>query len=160
MLLYGNELSGHSYKVRLWLLLTGIAHEYRRVDLDVPLAERLPEFVAASRYGEVPVLVDEGLNHCQSNAILMHLARKTLRFAGASQEWPRVVEWLCWEMNRIGFSVPNLRHSRRWERAPAGVEAWLERRALRDLQTLDGALASSTFLLASGPTIADLSCCA
>ena len=31
MLLYGNAASGHSYKVRLYLLLAGIEHEYRPI---------------------------------------------------------------------------------------------------------------------------------
>jgi glutathione S-transferase len=161
MLLYGNLYSGHAYKVRLLLRLNRIPHDYRQVDLDVPLAERGAEFLAASRYGEVPVLVDdEGAAHCQSNAILTWLAGTFGLHAGEPGHWPRIVEWLCWEMNRIGFSVPNLRHIRRWGPAEPEVERWLEERALRDLETLDTTLAHAEWLVGTCPTIADLSCSA
>lgn len=43
MLLYGSTDSGHSYKVRSFLLLCDLAHEYRWVDLDKPRPERLAE---------------------------------------------------------------------------------------------------------------------
>lgn len=160
MLLYGNSASGHSYKVRLYLLLAGIEHEYRNIDLDVPRDARPADFVAASRYGEVPALVCDGTSFCQSNAILIYLAQRFRRFQGQAQEWHLVLEWLSWETNRIGFSVPNLRHARRWEPQAPGVLGYLADRARVDLATLDRFLAQSEFLLSSGMSIADLSCAA
>lgn len=160
MLLYGSTDSGHSFKVRSFLLLAGIAHEYRWIDLAMPRAQRPAPFVAASKFGEVPVLVDEGRAMCQSNAILIQLAQKTGRFAGLPSEWPSVLEWLSWETNRIGFSVPNLRFALLWAPQPPEVLAYLRARALADLATLDALLADSEFLLQSGPSVADLSCSA
>lgn len=160
MLLFGNAASGHSYKVRLYLLLAGIEHEYRPIDLDIPRDARPADFVAASRYGEVPVLVCDGTSFCQSNAILIFLAQRFGRFQGHAQEWHRILEWLSWETNRIGFSVPNLRHARRWEPQPPQVLEYLAERARADLATLDRLLADGEFLLASGISIADLSCAA
>ena len=160
MLLYGSTGSGHSYKVRSFLLLADLAHEYRWVDLRQPRAERTPEFVAASKFGEVPVLVDGGRSLCQSNAILMHLAQKTRHFAGRPSEWQAVLEWLSWETNRVGFSVPNLRFSLRWVPQPPDVLTYLKQRAEADLSTLNHFLSGSEFLLPSGPTVADLSCSA
>ncbi len=159
-LLYGSTDSGHSYKVRLFLLLAGLAHDYRWVDLDLPREQRGPDFVAASKFGEVPVLVDDGRALCQSNAILIHLARKTGHFSGLESEWPSVLEWLSWEANRIGFSVPNLRFALNWVRQPPEVLDYLRGRAEADLRTLDAFLASSRFLLPSGPSVADISCSA
>jgi glutathione S-transferase len=156
--LYGAAGSGHSYKVRLLLLLSRTPHIYQPIALDVPSAERPAAFVAASRFGEVPVLIDDGVALCQSNAILQHMAERTGAFAGARDERHTVLEWLFWETNRIGFSVPNLRFARRWARQPAEVLAYLRARALADLQTLDEALAHTEFLLPSGPTIADIAC--
>lgn len=158
MLLYGSTGSGHSYKIRLFLLLAGIDHDYRWIDLGLPRQERPADFVAASKFGEVPVLVDGDKNLCQSNAILIHLVQRTGRFAGTADEWSSVLEWLSWETNRIGFSVPNLRFARRWVRQPDDVMIYLQDRALADLTTLDRFLSRSEFLLPSGPTIADLSC--
>lgn len=161
LLLYGAQGSGHSYKVRSLLLLSATAHRYQSITLDTPRAERPGAFVAASRFGEVPVLVDEdGRAHCQSNAILIHLAQRTSRFCGAAAEWSTVVQWLFWESNRIGFSVPNLRFALRWAPQPADVLAYLRARAMADLATLDETLARTAFLLPSGPTIADLACSA
>jgi glutathione S-transferase len=160
LLLYGSTDSGHSYKVRLFLLLAGLAHDYRWVDLDVPRDLRGRDFVAASKFGEVPVLVDEGRALCQSNAILIHLARKTGRFAGLASEWSSVLEWLSWEANRIGFSVPNLRFALNWVKQPPDVLNYLRARAEADLRLLDAFLASSRFLLPSGLTVADISCSA
>ncbi|MFM9923753.1 glutathione S-transferase family protein [Variovorax sp. H27-G14] len=160
LLLYGSAGSGHSYKVRSFLLLAGIAHACEWVDLGLARTARPSAFIAASKFGEVPVLVDSGTAYCQSNAILMHLALRDNAFAGEKSEWPTVVEWLSWEANRVGFSIPNLRHSMLWARQPSEVVAYLRERAIADLSTLDGALRSTEFLLPSGPTIADLSCSA
>lgn len=160
LLLYGAAGSGHSYKVRSLLLLTATPHRYQPIALDTPRAERPADFVAASHFGEVPVLVDGGTAYCQSNAILLHLAQRTRAFCGAAAEGSAILEWLFWETNRIGFSVPNLRFARHWAPQPSAVMAYLRDRALADLQTLDAALARSEFLLPSGPTIADLACSA
>jgi glutathione S-transferase len=166
-LLYGSTDSGHSYKVRLFLLLAGVPHRYEWVDLGTPRPQRPAAFRVASRFGEVPVWVDaEGRSLCQSNAILVQLARQTGRLAGAPRQWPQVTEWLGWEANRIGFSLPNLRVARHWAPQPPDVDAWLLRRTLADLAVLDVALDSAaanggTWLLpGDGPTIADLSCAA
>lgn len=160
MRLYGSTNSGHSYKVRSFLLLAGVAHDYHWVDLNKPRTERCAEFVATSKFGEVPVLIDEGRTLCQSNAILMYLAQKTQQYAGHPNEWQAVLEWLSWETNRIGFSVPNLRYSLLWAKQPSDVLAYLRNRAVSDLKALDTFLSSSEYLLPSGPTIADISCSA
>ena len=57
-ILYGNRESGHSYKVKLAMTLLGYPHEYRAVDLDLPLERRPADFRAVSLFGEVPVLVE------------------------------------------------------------------------------------------------------
>lgn len=162
MRLFGSTDSGHSYKVRSFLLLNGIAHDYQWVDLALAPTQRHADFAAASRYGEVPALLDDGQALCQSNAILIHLAQRHNALRGAPGEWQRVLEWLSWEANRIGFSVPNLRYKLLWA-APAPAPAvldYLNARALADLATLEQTLAGSAFLLASGPSIADISCSA
>src|SRR3989344_3463699 len=143
LLLYGAAGSGHSYKVRSLLLLTATPHRYQPIALDTPQAECPADFVAASHFGEVPVLVDGGSAYCQSNAILLHLAQRTRAFCGAAAEGSAILEWLFWETNRIGFSL-----------------TYLRARAIADLATLNETLASSEFLVPSGPSIADLACSA
>ncbi len=107
-ILYGNRESGHCYKVKLALVFAELLHEYREVDLDVPFAERHEDFRAVSRFGEVPVFVDGNMALAQSNAILLYIAERSGKLGG---ELPheQLTEWLFWEANRIGFSIPNLR---------------------------------------------------
>ena len=159
IILFGNRLSGHSYKIRLALLLGGIPHQYRQVSLSTPRAERDADFRAASRWDEVPALVVDGVAMVQSNAILQWLAESRGVLAGAPDEQQSIREWLSWESNRIGFSLPNLRYSRQFSHAGEAVEAWLEQRCRDDLAVLDTHLATQDYLVASGLTVADLSAC-
>jgi glutathione S-transferase len=160
MHLFGSTDSGHSFKVKCYLQLSEMTHRYEWVDLSAPRSSRPAHFQAVSKFGEVPVLIDEGRAICQSNAILLHLAGKIGKFAGTGEEQTRVLEWLWWEANRIGFSIPNLRYARKWAKQPPEVLDYLHQRALADLDTLNSALGTSAYLLPSGPTIADLSCSA
>lgn len=156
--LYGSTDSGHSYKARLFLLLAGIAHDYRWIDLGQPRAQRDAAFVQASAFGEVPVWMDEAGPLAQSNAILMHLAQRYGRLAGASpREWALITQWLGWEANRIGLSLPNLRLALRWAPQPPDVLAWLRGRLIADVAALNEALAGRDWLAGTQPSIADLS---
>jgi glutathione S-transferase len=159
--LYGNRESGHSYKVRLMLALTQTPHEYRPVDIQLPRDRRPAEFQQVSKYGEVPVLVDRGQAFVQSNAILLHLAQRTLKFYGRDAvDHDQVREWLFWEANRIGISLPNLRFALRWvpDTKPEVLD-WLRARAMADLDRVNGEFAEHKFLLGDIPTVADISCC-
>ncbi len=161
LILYGNRESGHSYKVKLMLALTQTPHEYRPVDLSVDRDQRPAEFQAVSKYGEVPVLVDRGQAYVQSNAILLHLAQRTAKFFGRDAvDHDQIREWLFWEANRIGFSVPNLRFARRSAKdTKPDVVDWIRARALVDLDRMESEFAQRTFLLGAFPTIADIACC-
>lgn len=160
LVLYGNRESGHSYKVRLALTLLELPHEYREVDLRVPHEQRSPDFQQLSRFGEVPVLVENGAPLAQSNAILAHLARSTGRLGGQLDP-DLVTQWLFWEANRIGFSVPNLRAVLTYAReTPSQVAGWLRARAVADLARLDAELASKPYLLGVDGTVVDIACCA
>jgi len=75
MKLYYGQLSGHSHRARLFLSLLGIDYEPIAVDLNAG-AHRAPEFLELNRFGEVPVLDDDGEIVADSNAILVYLAKK------------------------------------------------------------------------------------
>lgn len=159
-ILYCHRESGHSYKVALALELMGVEHERRAVDLNLPRAQRPDEFRAASRFGEVPALVIDGIAIVQSNAILDYLARRFDRLDGTDlASRTRVREWLSWEANRLAMSFPHLRFSRRFTRADAVLEAWWTQRMLADFARLEEELDGRRFLLGDEPTIADVSCC-
>jgi glutathione S-transferase len=158
-ILYGSRESGHAYKVKLALSLLDVAHEYRDVDLRVPLSERRSDFRQVSPFGEVPVLIDHGFSLAQSNAILIYLARQTGRLGAGDIDL--VTQWLFWEANRIGLSVPNLRHALVFAKdTPREVVAWLRSRAEQDLGRLDAQLANHAFVLGAECSVVDIACCA
>ena len=161
LILYGARESGHSYKVRLTLTLMHVPHEYRCVDINLSHEQRPAEFRAVSRFGEVPVLVDREQVYVQSDAILLHLAQREHKFYGRDAiDHDQVREWLFWEANRIGISVPNLRFARRWlpDTKPEVLD-WLRARALADLGRMNAEFSQRKFLLGDFPTVADLACC-
>ncbi len=161
LILYGNRESGHSYKARLMLILTQTPHEYRPVDLTLERDRRPAEFRAVSKFGEVPVLVDRGQAYVQSDAILLHLAQREHKYYGRDAiDHDQVREWLFWEANRVGMSVPNLRYAVKWQPdTKPEVLDWLRARAYADLDRLDDEFSQRKFLLGDFATVADLACC-
>jgi glutathione S-transferase len=157
--LYGAYQSGHSYKARLFLLLTQTQHTYTAIDIGIPRGQRPAKFQQISPFAEVPVLTDGDQVLAQSNAILLHLARSTGRL-GATDErgWDTITSWLFWEANRIGRSYPNLRYCRLFDKtADPALVAWFHITAESDLARLNDELSSKAFLCGD-MTIADLSC--
>ncbi len=159
--LYSNHNSGHSYKVALMLELNAAPFEICEVNLSTPKAEREASFLEYSTYGEVPVLVCEEGAICQSNHILLYLAEKLCAMGGQTVlEQRKVREWLFWEANRVGFSVPNLRYySKFFDGFPKENRDFLMRRVVADMTVLSEALQDRPFLIGNTLTIADLSCC-
>ena len=95
MKLHYHPLSGHAHRVHLFLSLIGVAHELVEVDLTAG-AHKQPGFLKLNRFGQVPVLEDEGTIVSDSNAILVYLAKKyrktdwlpeTPAAAAAVQRW-------------------------------------------------------------------------
>ena len=161
LLLYGSTNSGHSYKPRLLMLMSDVPHAYEHVEIFIPLSERQEEFQKVARFGEVPVLIDGDQVLVQSNAILLHLAKKHKIFgAHDNAGWDEITSWLFWEANRIGRSYPNLRYSLKFDKtADKGVVAWFQKTATEDLDRLNKELENKDFLLGE-MTIADISCAA
>jgi glutathione S-transferase len=159
--LFGNRESGHAYKVRLMLNLAQLPHEFEEVDISLPRAARPEPFRSLAQHGEVPLLVHGGRPYVQSNAILLHLAEYSGALEGdASEHIGRVREWLFWEANRIGFSLPNLRYSLKFGGADPAVLAMLRARFDADIAHLDGQFADGrAFILGDSPTVADVSLC-
>lgn len=56
--LYGHEMSGNSYKVRLFLELLSIDYEWIKVDL-MQGEHKSPEYLALNAFGQVPLLIDD-----------------------------------------------------------------------------------------------------
>jgi glutathione S-transferase len=159
--LFGNRESGHAYKVRLMLNLAQLPHEFEEVDLDLPRGQRPEPFRSLAKYGEVPLLLHNERPYVQSNAILLHLAAHSGALDGdAPATTERVREWLFWEANRIGFSLPNLRYCLRVSGGEPAVLAMLRQRYEADCARLERELADGRpFILGNSPTVADVSLC-
>lgn len=156
--LYGNRLSGHAFKVALFLVLTKTPYEYEEISLSTPRADRPARFRQQSRYNEVPALVMDGKAYVQSNAILLHLAQ-TLGLMDSDEHHAQIREWLMWEQSRLGSSLPNLRFETKFKTdSDPAVKAWLKSRLQNDLEVLNTHLAGTPgFVVGSTPTIADCS---
>jgi glutathione S-transferase len=162
--LYGSAESGHTFKVRLMLEVAALPYEYEEVDLRLDREARPEPFRSRAKYGEVPLLVHDGQPYVQSNAILLFLAQYTKAFGGeAAERLARCREWLFWEANRIGTSLPHLRFGQRFDPQayPPGVLDWMRTRFDADIARLNEELSDGrSFLLGDAPTVADFSICA
>jgi glutathione S-transferase len=75
MKLYNVGLSGHSHRARLFLSLLGL--DYESIEVKLAAGEHKTEpYLVLNRFGEVPVLDDDGVIVPDSNAILVYLAKK------------------------------------------------------------------------------------
>jgi glutathione S-transferase len=163
-MLYGSPHSLPSYKVALMLRLSGAPFSFRYVSFQKAM-HKTPEFLALSRWGQVPVLLDgEGI-YLQSAAIVEHLAATLGRFEGPDPAARQAVrEWLCWDIDALFPPVFNSYAVVLGERKllPIDVEpaiaAYHRARAEAALSVLDSHLADRSYLCAEKPTIADLFC--
>lgn len=73
--LYRHPLSGHAHRAELFLSLLGIDAQLIDVDL-MTGAHKQEAFLAKNRFGQVPVLEDDGDIIADSSAILVYLAMK------------------------------------------------------------------------------------
>jgi glutathione S-transferase len=164
--LYGSPHSLPTYKVALMLRLSGEPFSFRYVSFQKGM-HRTPEFLALSRWGQVPVLLDGGRVHLQATAIVEHLAEALGRFQGHDADTrQRVREWLYWEVDTLFppvFACHGV-YLGRSNLLPIVVEPAIAdyhgRRAEQALSTLDAHLAPDDYLCCNEPTIADLVCCA
>jgi glutathione S-transferase len=162
--LYGSPHSLPTYKVALMLKLSGEPFSFRYVSFQKGM-HKTPEFSALSRWGQVPVLVDNGRVHLQSAAIVEHLAKTLGRFQGPDPAARQAVrEWLYWDVDALFPPIFNSYAVLLGEQKllPISIEPAIadyhRRRAEAALSVLDSHLADCSYLCAAEPTIADLFC--
>lgn len=109
--LYGHELSGNSYKARLFLSLLNLEFEWIKVDL-MTAAHKETEYLARNPFGQVPVLVDGDITLPDSQAILVYLARQY-----GDEQWlpnealplAQVIRWLSTAAGEVRQGPENAR---------------------------------------------------
>jgi glutathione S-transferase len=162
--LYGSPHSLPTYKVALMLRLSCEPFSFRYVSFQKGM-HKAPEFLALSRWGQVPVLVDNGRIHLQSAAIVEHLAETLGRFQGPDPATRQAVrEWLYWDIDVLSppvFGCYGVQLGQR-KLLPISVEPAIadyhRARAETALAALDSQLRKSNYVCAAEPTIADLFC--
>jgi len=162
--LYGSPHSLPTYKVALMLRLSDEPFSFRYVSFQKGM-HRTPEFLALSRWGQVPVLLDGERVHLQSAAIVEHLAETLGRFQGTDPATRQAVrEWLYWDVDALFppvFASYSVQLGQR-KLLPISVEPMIagyhRARAETALSVLDSYLAHRNYLCAVEPTIADLFC--
>src|SRR5262245_13995496 len=162
--LYGSPHSLPTYKVALMLKVSDEPFSFRYVSFQKG-KHKAPKFLALSRWGQVPVLVDNGRVHLQSAAIVEHLAETLNRFRGSDAATRQAVrEWLYWDVDALFPPFFGCYSERRGQRGllPISVDPAIadyhRRRAEAALTALDTHLSHGGYLCAGEPTIADLSC--
>jgi glutathione S-transferase len=160
--LYGSPHSLPTYKVALMLRLAGEPFSFRYVSFQQEM-HKTPAFLALSRWGQVPVLLDGERVHLQSAAIVEHLAGTLGRFEGADPAARQLVrEWLYWDVDALFPAVFGCYSVQLQELLPIRVEPaiadYQRRRAETALSVFDAHLAHRGYLCAAAPTIADLFC--
>lgn len=74
--LYDYELSGNCYKLRLFMAILGLGYETVPIDFYPGREHKSEAFLKLNPLGQLPVLIDDGEVLRDSQAILVHLARK------------------------------------------------------------------------------------
>jgi glutathione S-transferase len=156
--LYGHEISGNSYKVRLMLSLLNIESEWIKVDL-MQGEQKSPAYLAMNPFGQVPLLVDGEIQLADAQAILAYLARQY----GGEQWLPtaalpmaQVIRWLSTTAGEVRQGPEN---ARLYHIFGAGTNINIDRATQKAefiLTQLNEQLSTRTWLEFEHPTIADV----
>jgi len=157
--LYEHEVSGNSYKVRLFLSLLGLPFTAERVDLFKGAGQQ-PEYLAISAMGQVPALVDGGDALRDSQAILFYLARTRGNGRWLADDplgQARTIAWLSFAANEMANGPAALRVAARFKR-PVNIE-WATAVTQRAFKLMQATLSVQPWLMPGDhPSIADVAC--
>lgn len=155
--LYGHEMSGNSYKVRLFLELLGLDYEWIKVDL-MKGEHKSPEYLTLNAFGQVPLLVDDEIKLADAQAILVYLARQY----GDDQWLPlealplaQVIRWLSTTAGEVRQGPENARLYHLFGATNINIER-AHQTSGYILSQLDQHLSTHTWLEFDRPTIADV----
>ena len=151
--------SQNAWKVRL--LLNQLGRPYRSVMISIFEGEgRSETYLRISPTGTVPAIrLDDGRVLAESNAILAYLADGTAYLPGDPFGRAKVLQWLCFEQERVESVIGALRHwtmTGKLARRPAELVAAKRQAATRTLGILDSELATRSFIAGDDYSIADI----
>lgn len=156
MKLYHHPLSGHSHRARLFCSLLGLKLELIEVDL-LKGAHKSADFLKLNRFGQVPLLDDDGVLIPDSNAIMVYLAKKLDRGDWLPED-PKgaaaVQRWLSVAAGQIAFGPAAARLVNVFGTKFNPDEVISRAHAI--LLLLDAELQGRDWVAAAQPTIADV----
>ena len=158
MKLYDFQLSGNSYRARLFLSLLNLPYELKPVDL-AKGEQRQPWFLELNPRGQVPTLDDDGTVVWDSMAVLVYLARK---YGGEAwlpldaKGMAEVMQWLAVMENETLYGLAKARIICKFK-YPGNLE---EAKAFgrKGLAVMERRLAAHAWLAVDHATIADVGC--
>lgn len=156
MKLYFHPISGHAHRARLFLSLIGADAEIVTVDL-TKAEHKTPEYLAKDRFGQVPLLEDDGQYIADSNAIMVYAAKKFGRTEWLPEDalgGARVQRWLSVAAGHIAFGPAAARLITLFNAGFNPDE--VINRAHAILKLIDAELEGRDWIAADRPTIADV----
>ena len=159
MKLHDSTYSGHCHRVRLMCGLLGLKLELDAVDMKA-MAHKSPEYLKLNPFGQVPVLEDGDVVLRDSNAIILYLAERYDTKHAFLPADPigraHVYEWLATAAGPVYLGLARARVITKWNRPGDLAEA--HRQADIVLKVMNEHLASRSWLVGDGPTLADVAC--
>lgn len=156
MKLYFHPISGHAHRARLFLSLIGADVEV--VDVDLAKGQhKSPEYLALNRFGQVPLLDDDGVIVPDSNAIMIYAAKKFGRTDWLPEDpaaAAAVQRWLSVAAGQIAFGPAAARLVTIFNAGFNPEEVIGRAHAI--LKVIEAELAGRQWIAADHPTIADV----
>ena len=156
MKLYYHPISGHAHRAQLFLSLIGADVELVEVNL-AKGEQKAPEYLKLDRFGQVPLLDDDGTIIADSNSILVYAAKKFGRTDWLPEDAlgaARVQRWLSVAAGLIAFGPAAARLITIFNAGfnPDEVIG----RAHTVLKLIEAELDGAEWIAADHPTIADV----
>jgi len=150
-------ISGHAHRVELALSMLGLPFE--RIEVDLPKREhKSPPFIARNPFGQVPVIEDGAVTLGDSNAILVYLAKRYDTTGRWLPDDPltaaRVQRWLSVAAGELYNGPVKARGFALFRKQAVPSDVTDAAKAIFAL--LDQHLATTPFLAAEHPTLADI----
>lgn len=156
MKLYFHPLSGHAHRARLFLSLIEAPVETVTIDL-AKGQHKSVEYLAKNRFGQIPVLEDDGLFISDSNAILVYAAKKFGRTDWLPEDpvgAARVQRWLSVAAGQIAFGPCAARLINIVSADYRSAEVIARAHAI--LELIEAELEGHSWIAADRPTVADV----
>lgn len=156
MKLYFHPLSGHAHRAQLFLSLIGAPTEIVEVDL-AKGQHKSPEYLKLNRFGQVPLLDDNGTLVADSIAIMIYVAKKLGRTDWLPEEAlaaANVHRWLSVAAGEIAYGPAAARLVTVFKAGFRPEE--VINRAHTILKLIEAELEGRDWIAADHPTIADV----